>query len=764
MGIVLTEMWRRLRSMWSSFRWTRPQMEVKGEAMPQGGGNIGDEAGTAISQGVQDDAAAWAETTAEEVDEGGCQSGEEPVWNEGAAEPEGVSGEIGVKRQDARGEAQLDDGDVPGPVEDAYEERNEDGCADREDAPPVEKDAERRRRQRRRKPVERGGARREPRKETREDGADGRAPRRSRVARTRIVCRKNAGSWGIAVIPAAGVVVRGESDDQSDVEGGEFAPAAFRSVALIEDEGGGRSERVPLNVDEPMVFRLGADWQGEGRKVGGVGIGHFIVIAPAGWKRLGDVPVEPEVCVDSEYRAHFFFGSRGNGRPVEGFEERGVSSSVIVLNGDRVFDDSDQGELFLGEPPVLKAPGMALARVGEEGKDGWGETFDLDEGRSLADVLGGREGWFFVRVYREGVGVEADSAHFRYIPSLREIRMEGQVYDADTLMVPGPRGHAAVGVEIVGDGRAAAIADVMVDGSLELGCDGRRIECPADPAATKLEIKVAGERGVVDVVVEMPRVWWRLSVPGETPGQWLDRALRMTRKDFRSLGLAGAEIRIDVPDRVQRVGIGFGVEGATNYSATKSGRRRGCVVPLRNFVDHEEIDRRLYRDAALSAVFAGDTVELLEIAADPLPRIVEFTVGRNRVSPGDTVAVRWRAENCGGVTVSLGPDVGQVDSEGSREIQVEHSTTVALTLSAVGMEDVVEGRVIEVVEPDVIDRSELVPRAKAAGSWRRAKGFSLREVSALRGAEGLGIPVDRRRRSKHAVNVTALERCVNEER
>ncbi len=761
MGSVLTEMWIRLRSMWSSFRWTRPQMEVKGEAMPL---KVGDEAGTAISLGVQDDAAAGAETTVEEVDAGGCQSGEEPAGDVRPAEPEGVSGERGAETPDSGGAAPPDGGGVPGPVEVVDEERKEDGRAEREAAPAPEDRGETRRSRPRRKPVERGGARRGPRKETREDGAAGRTLRRSPVARARIVCRKNAGRWGIAVTPAAGVVVRGESDKQSGVAGGEFTPAEFRSVALIEDEGGGRPERVPLFADEPMVFRLGADWQGEGRRVGGVGIGHFIVIAPAGWKRLGDVPVEPEACVDSGYRAHYFFGSRGDGRPVEGFEERGVSSSVIVLNGDRVFDDSDQGELFVGEPPVLKAPGMAVARVGEEGKEGWGETFGLDDGRSLADVLGGREGWFFVRVYREGVGVEADSVHFRYMPNLREIRMEGEVYDADTLLVPGPRGHVSVDVEIVGDGRAAPIVGVTVDGSLKLERDGGRFECPADPAMTELEISVAGERGVVDVVVGMPRVWWRLPVPGETAGQWLDRAPRMTREEFRTLGLAGAEIWIDVPDRVRRVGVGFGDEGATNYPATKSGQRRGCVVPLGHFVDHAEIDQWLFRDAALSARFAEAVVELVEIAADALPKIVEFTVGRSRVLPGDTVAVRWRADDCEGVAVSLGPDVGQVGFEGSREIRLKESTRVALTLSAAGMEDVVEGRVIEVVEPDVLNGSELVPRAKAAELWRRAKGFSLREVSAVRGAEVLAIRVDRRRRSKHAVNVAALERCVNEQR
>ena len=565
------------------------------------------------------------------------------------------------------------------------------------------------------------------------------------------------------MIPAAGVVVRGESDGASVGTGGEFTPTEFRSVALIEDKEGGERERVPLCVDEPMVFRLGEDWQGEGRKVSGVGIGHFVVIAPAGWKRLGDAPVDPEPCVDTGYRAHYFFCSREDGRSVEGFEECGVSSSVIVLDGDRVFDDSGQGELFVGKPPVLKAPRMAVARVGEEGKDGWGETFGLEDGRSLADVLAGREGWFFVRVYREGVGVEADSAHFRYMANLREIRMDGEAYAPDTLLLPKLRGHATVDVEIVWDGRAGAVIGVRTDGSQELEHDGGHLACPADPEAGKLQISVEGQRGVVDVVVKVPRMWWRLSVPGKMDGQWLDQALRTTREEFRTLGLEGAEVRIDVPDRVERVGVGFGNEGATNYRATMNAQRHGCVVPLGHFVDHAEIDRRLFGDVAFSAFFADSEVPLLEIAADPLPKIVEFSVGCGRVSPGDTVLARWRALECEGVTVSLAPGVGSVGSEGSREIQVKQLMTLTLKLSADGMADIVEERVIEVVEPDAADGRGAVAHAKAPGGWRSAKGFSPREVSAVGGATELAIRVDRRRRSVHAVNVALLERCVNEQ-
>ena len=756
--------------MWPSSWWTRPLRGVVDETSPQARRKVDDQTVGGSSESLKVEAVAQDEATAEEKEEQeeterSCPSED---GGRGGCGPDGTSRSM---CGGSRGKAGCGGSAIAG----AGWKRGRTGrgtwaCKGMKVSARNGKMPWVRRKRRRRVPDGGGGSLRKEaahvanrdKRRPKAGGVDvhpiGRAlhGRGSCAARTR-------GGGRLQWLRLPGVVARGELDAQSSRARGEFTPTDFRSVALIEDETGGRVERVPLYLDEPLVFRLGGDWQGEGRKVRGVGVGHFIVIAPAGWTRSGDAPVDVEPCVDAGYRAHYFFGSRGDGRRIEGFEEGSVSSSVIVLDGDRVFDDSDQGELFVGDPPVLEAPGMAVARVGEEGKGGWGETFGLDDGKSLADVLAGREGWFFVRVYREDAGVETDSVHFRYMADLREIRMDGETYTPNTVLLPRSRGHVTTDVEIVRDPRTVAVAGVTTVSSLELESDGGRVACPADREAEELQIRLTGEHGGVDVVVGVPRVWWRLSVPGEAPGQWLDQALRMTREEFRTLGLAGAEICIDVPDRVRRVGVGFGDDGATNYRATKSGRRRGCLVPLRHFVDHEEIDRRLFVDAALRARFPDAAVGLLEIGADAMPRIVEFSVGCGRVSQGDTVVVRWRAEDCEGVTVSLGPDVGQVSPEGGQEIQVEQRTKVTLTLSAGGMADIVEERVIEVAELGSPNGRGPVARARALEGWRPAKGFSLREVSAVRGAAELSIPVDRRRRSEHAVNVASLERCVNEQ-
>ena len=535
-------------------------------------------------------------------------------------------------------------------------------------------------------------------------------------------------------------------------------------MALVEDVAERKIERIPLYADEPMVFRLGDDWQGDGRKVGGVGAGHFVAIVPTDWTRLGDAPVEPEPCVDDGFRAHYFYRGREDRGVVEGFEERGVSSSVIELAGARLFDTSEQGELFVGRPPALKAPGMAWARIGEEGTQGWGETFRLDSGLSLEDVLLGREGWFFVRVYREGMGAEADSVQFRYLADLREIRVAGKPYADDTLLLPGAGGHRAVNVEVVCVEESEVAVRRASSGGRDLEVQGSAVVCPADPELKEVRCTVEGRRGGVDIVVGLPRVWWGLASTGQAPQPWRDTMQTMTRQEFRRLAFARTEMRIDVPAGLRRVGVGFGDEGRIDHPARKEGTRSRCVVPLAHYLDHSQIARRLFRDAELAGHFAGLEVGMVRVVAEPPPTIVAFSITPDRVPPGDMAVVRREVEDCEGVVVSLAPGAGAVDAAGSREIRVDRSTVVRLTLVAPGMEEVVEERVVEVEALQSTDVEQPVAQARAVGGWRAAKGFSDGELSVVRGAERLTLRVDRRRRSVHPVNVASLERWMNAQR
>ena len=129
---------------------------------------------------------------------------------------------------------------------------------------------------------------------------------------------------------------------------------------------------LPLFEGEPLIFKLPKNWAGEGRRTSGITSGHFIVIAPNanGNGRVTRQSKPMAMCTDPAFRAHYFH--RDANVPDEtagGFHEWAGSpvATGIELIGRNIYDDSDHGMLFVGDPPDLKpSPGIEWARVGEE--------------------------------------------------------------------------------------------------------------------------------------------------------------------------------------------------------------------------------------------------------------------------------------------------------------------------------------------------------------------------------------------------------------
>lgn len=562
------------------------------------------------------------------------------------------------------------------------------------------------------------------------------------------------------MIPESGAAVR-EKPGSSPVNR-EFSPTCFRSEAFVTDEATGQTERVPLYQGEPMIFRLGKNWQGDGRRVRGVSFGHFIVITPVTFSRRGDPPVTPEACSDAAFRAHYFFRSRDDAGPVQGFAEHpNLSSSVIVLAGTTVFDDSEEGELFVGQPPDLTAPAMAWARVGEEGKKGWGENYRLNEASTLADVLDGREGRFFVRVYRQGSSVATDSVQFRYIECLRELRVNGAAYNPTTVLMPGSNGHSPANVEFVGKDNSPITAVRVMDGRHAFEIREGAVVWQPGSDATPMKFRVgrsANSSAKADVVVAPPWIWWRMVVPGAAPPPWAATTQQMTRNRFRRLASRDARLEISAPARERRLGVSFGKECGAMYTAkTEHSSRNRFTVPFTDFRYHTEINSRLLEDAVLRGNLGAVRADLIRIVADPAPTVVEFSAVPDRVGSGQPVVVRWNVANSEGVTVSILPDIGQVGGRGSREVWVEPPCVVAITLVCDGMQTISKEIAIRAARRDrnVVERP--VAYAKSRAGWRQAKGFSPGEVAAT-AASTASLRVDRRRRSVHGTNVECLRK------
>ena len=521
----------------------------------------------------------------------------------------------------------------------------------------------------------------------------------------------------------------------------------------------GQEHVLPLFEGEPLIFKLRKNWAGEGRRTSGITSGHFIVIAPITWQRTGRAPVEPDGCADPAFRAHYFHrDATASDEGVDGFREWNDSSVAagIELTGRRIFDDSDEGELFVGDPPGVKfSLDIEWARVGEEATNGWGMNF-LPHRESLPEVLDGREGRFFLRVYASDVSM-LDSVAFRHLPNLRQIHVNGAEYAQDTVLVPAPTGYPLTVVRFVGaDG--STLSPVLPAGARQKALPSGAIEVPPCPDADRMTCSLGSDARGVNIVLDLPRIWWRLEDGRTDPGAWRDTPLFMTREEFRRHAHSNVTISL-LSKRQASVRAGFDDELDQPYRRTIEDDR--IAVPLVHFVDHAQIDRRLNDDACFNVEWAREIVPLIVISADPMPEIVSFTAEPATVVLGGETILEWMTRNAGDALVAIEPDAGVVETDGTYTVRPAETTKYTLTLSVLGTDDISRTATVTVVSPSTTSDERPAPRVMSTGGgWRTGKGFTSSELQdaglTVKEAADRSIPIDRRRRTSHRANVETI--------
>ena len=546
----------------------------------------------------------------------------------------------------------------------------------------------------------------------------------------------------------------------------EYRPANFSGNLTVE-YGDGEREVFPLFEGEsPLIFKLRNNWKGNGRKMSGITRGHFSVFAPCQWTRTGDVSVEPAGCADPGFLAHYFFrGQDDAANDMGGFKECTIALTKegFSLNGAHVFDDSEDGELFVHEPPQLKpAPEIVWARVGEERQGGWkGENFKPAD-TSLGDILGGRQGRFFVRAY-DDAGKLTDSGEFRYCKDLREIWVNGKSYSQDTLLVPSSDGHAPTMLQFIGtDGNNMPPEREMNNPHVRVREDGVVTVEPL-PEGDEATCTLISQTGCMDVVIKLPRIWWRLEQTDGDLGPWGDTSLVMTRQEFRDHANASAEVQLRLPSRIRSVDVGFDNDLNRRYRPAKIGD--DTILPLADFVDYSQIDNRLNNDALLQVQCERSVLTIIRVTADSAPTIVFFTADPVRINSRETATLQWRTENVGldeGVTISHG--IGPVGASGTMAVTPTETTTFALRLAVPGLDDVTASVTVTVLSWPQKKPCARVKRA--SGGWRRGKGFSrgeLRTAGLIEAdATRWSISIDKRRRSMHGYNIETIRSLIDD--
>lgn len=610
-----------------------------------------------------------------------------------------------------------------------------------------------------------GKAKREPRPISGRRGPKrgGRGPRQPPLSRPELVCRKGSASptWEVVLSADEGCKVTEVrlGDEFFDFGGRRCRVPSLRGRLAVSCRDG-RKHDVPLFEGDPLVFKMRRNWAGEGRRVSRLTSGHFIVLAPAEWHRTGRVSVEPDGFADPEFRVHYFHrDSGGSGESVGGFREwdGSFAADVLELTGRRVHDDSEEGTLFVGDPPALKVPpNVAWARVGEEAKNGWGENFQ-PASRSLPEVLGGRGGRFFFRVYDSQVDLLGSEA-FRYLPDLARIDVDGKEYAPDTVLVPAPTGYSRTEVRLVGaDG--ATLSPTLPSGALQTVEPSGAIGVPPHPDADRVSCGTGPDVRGADIVLDLPRIWWRLEDGRSDPGAWRDTPLGMTREEFRKLARSNASLFL-LSRRFESVGAGFDDEPGLPYRRTRDSDR--IEIPLAHFANHRQIGERLREDARLAVDLDGRKLPIVTVADDPVPEIVSFAADPPAILAGQEAVLEWTIRNADDARVTLDPNAGVVESrENRRVVRPAETTRYTLVLSVPG-NDVSATVMIAVASPPGPGGRPVVRVRSPRGGWRSGKGFSFGELRAAgltdREAAHRSIPVDRRRRTVHPANVEALGR------
>ena len=506
-------------------------------------------------------------------------------------------------------------------------------------------------------------------------------------SRPELICRRAPGSWHWEVVLSAPddcqvavVCYRGRALRSVS---GEYRLTSFSGALSVSHADGTEHALQLCTMRTPMIFKLADRWSGVGRRMDAISRGHFIVIAPTGWNRIGSPPVAPEATVDPAFQAHYFFRDGGPASDSIGFEECDLSftRARYSLIGDRLYDDSTEGELFIARPPELEAGhGVTWARVGDEKEGGWrGENF-LPAKRSLADVLGHRQGRFFVRVYDSSAKL-CDSGEFRYVESLRKILVDGRPHTPEALLLPSDEGHTPVKIQLLGEGEA------VVRPSLIPSVHHRWVEeeaaIVADPlrAADEVACTIETPQGSMGLLIRLPRIWWYLGGVGEPSAAWSASPIKMTRSEFRNYVDADAAVRISLPRAFHAVDVGLNLDLSRSYRSRLTQDAASITeIPLIDFADDSPIDRT-WEDTVLNARCGMSVVPLVQILAEAVPEIVSFHATPAVVRPGERATLRWMTRNAKDGTVSLSPKFGKVPRKGSITFTPQQTTRYEISIA-----------------------------------------------------------------------------------
>lgn len=515
------------------------------------------------------------------------------------------------------------------------------------------------------------------------------------------------------------------------------------------------------------IFKMSVNWRGVGRKINRMTKGHFIVIAPAHYTQLEHVPHAPERCGDSSFSAFYFHrGGQGEDDASIGFNEHPLSMTQnrFALTGGSIYDSSEKGTLFVNSVPKLRADSTIMwVRVGEEtekarqGKKAWlGQNFEPQR-HSLSEILNGRQGRFFVRVYENSRKL-VDTGEFRYMRDLKAIRVGGENFSSSQLILPGSDGNEITTIEFIAESGSTVSPHLRTESEYMTTRENSIIVKP-NPLADRVACWFSAADDEVEVVVDLPHIWWTLASSDADPFDWQATPFALSRDQLRELATSNYSVFLKLPSSAPRAAR-VGLDCLTDRSYRRTEAAPWIRIPLIDFIDYRKIDDQRYENATLDVELAGTSVTLVNITPDPIPAIRYFRCDSHQIVQGEDVVLLWETCNADDECVSIEPEIGTVAPTGTQTVSLTTSTSFTLRIQVTST-IVIQKRVDVEVRP-LRSRTTPTPWVRYTHGWRPGKGFSRGELQIAGISVDLLITMhalrfDKRRGTIHARNVKALK-------
>ena len=403
--------------------------------------------------------------------------------------------------------------------------------------------------------------------------------------------------------------------------------------------------KIPLDEMKYLLFKLSGSDQNWGCCVRSPSFGSYLVIIPETWERdtelSGLPPVSPQPVTLKGYRGHFFDLVKGGDRKIAFRNEKKelmlieYKKSRFELVGNLLFDSSENlGPLF-GSSPIrirsLNSRGwedVGTIVIGEEGggKGRWRTAFNPEQGvfeqELPSEVVARQGGWYFIRFYDTNDDL-IESLDFRFVSGLKDIKM------TQSSLFPSEEGHSTVSVEFSHDSNFNIHPKDGIEGDVEITREENTSILTIPPRHNFDETCwiVGPHKGPqVEVNILVERIWWGVGDDDETPSEWKDKPISLSRDDFAPTSNKAIYLRFPKPRWIDAVLVGFEQDRARSFSVSVGERTVG--IPLRDFGDSIEIENE--DQDALLTIWINRRNETHKSTLASLPSSVPDSIGYGR--------------------------------------------------------------------------------------------------------------------------------------